>query len=207
MAARGDADAVLAHAPADEARHVASGDLVEGRAVMHNRFVLVGPPDDPAGAATARDVPAALAAVAARGRFVSRGDRSGTHAKELELWTAAGIDPATVSRREETGQGMGATLAVADQKAAYTLADTGTFLAQKKRLRLVPLPLEDPRLRNPYHGYVVNPEKHPKVRAAGARRLVAFLVAPATQRDIREFRRAELGESLFLPDAVPEAAR
>ena len=202
MAARGDADAIFVHAPAAERPYVEAGDLIDGRPVMHNDFVIVGPPADPAGIRRSTSASDALRAIAARGTFISRGDDSGTHAQELAIWSAAGIDPRSVARREETGQGMGATLNVAEQKRAYTLTDRGTYLALRQRLGLVILLAGDAALRNVYHVYAVNPARHRGVRYGDARAFVEFLVAPATQRAIADFRRHELGESLFFPDAI-----
>lgn len=201
MAGEGNADAVLVHAPEAEAAYVASGDLVGGRLVMANDFVIVGPPADPARAAAAPDLPAAVAAIAARGRFVSRGDDSGTHQRELALWQAAGIDPRAVAR-EETGQGMGATLAIASERRAYTLADRGTWLALRDTLDLAVLVEGGPELRNVYRVHVVNPARHGGVEAARAEAFAAFLVAPATQALIGRFRAAEFGRSLFSPAAA-----
>ncbi len=204
MARRGDADAVLSHAPEAEAPLVAAGDLVEGRRVMHNDFVLVGPPADPAGVRGAGSIEEAMGRIAARGTFISRGDTSGTHAKELALWRAAGLDPAAV-RREETGQGMGATLNIADQRRGYTLTDRATYLALRGRLALEVLFEGAAPLLNVYHVYVVNPAKHPRVNAAQARAWAAFLVAPETQRVIGEFGRDRFGQPLFTPGAGTSA--
>ena len=202
MASSGDADAVLVHAPAAEKRYVDSGDLIEGRRVMHNDFVLVGPRADPAGVRVTRTITDAMRAIAQRGVFVSRGDESGTHTQEMALWAAAKIDPASLARREETGQGMGATLNVADQKRAYTLADRGTYLSLKGRLELAIVYQGDETLRNVYHAYGVNPAKHPKAQAPGARQLVAFLVSAPVQAAIGAFKRDVYGEPLFFPDAA-----
>ncbi len=202
MAARGDCDAVLAHAPAAEKRAVEAGHLVGGRAVMHNDFVLVGPADDAAHVRGLPDVTAAMKAIAAgSGRFVSRGDDSGTHKLELELWKEAGVDPKTLATREETGQGMGATLHVANERGAYTLVDRGTWLAQQTSLGLTIVFEGGTRLLNPYHVYAVNPATRPGVRQQEAREFVDFLVAPSTQAAIGTFRKAELGRALFIPDA------
>ncbi|GAB4338479.1 MAG: substrate-binding domain-containing protein [Dehalococcoidia bacterium] len=200
MAASGDADVVLAHAPAAEREYVASGDLVEGALVMHNDFVIVGPPGDPAGAASAGSLDDALRAIATGGTFISRGDGSGTHQMELSLWAVAGIDPGTV-RREETGQGMGATLNVAGQRRAYTLTDRATYLALREDLDLAILVEGDARLLNIYHVYVVNPGKHEGVRAQAARAFARFLVRDDVQQRIGSFGVAEFGEPLFVPDA------
>ena len=204
MAGRGDADAVLVHAPAAEQPYVKAGDLVDGRGVMHNDFVIVGPAEDPAGVRGLKSISDVMRAIAARGRFVSRGDDSGTHTQEMALWAAAGIDPRSLERREETGQGMGATLNVADQKRAYTLTDRGTYLSLKKRLGLLILFQGDARLRNVYHAYAVNPSKHPRAKRAEARALIDFLVSAQVQRAIAAFKRDVYGESLFFPDAMPQ---
>ncbi len=201
MARRGDADAVLVHAPDAEREYIASGDLAEGRLVMHNDFLLVGPAGDPARIRGVADPAEAMERIARASSFVSRGDGSGTEKKELDLWRRAGVDPKTLERREETGQGMGATLLIADQRRGYTLTDRATYLALRERLALVPLVEGAPSLLNVYHAYVADPKKHPDVRLPEARAFVAFLVAPATQRRIGRFGRARFGQSLFYPDA------
>lgn len=202
MARRGDADAVLVHAPEAERAYVESGDLIDGRLIMHNDFLVIGPSNDPAQVRGQKDAAAAMKAIAAGGSFVSRGDGSGTEKKELALWKAAGVSPASIPKREETGQGMGATLLVADARQTYTLTDRGTYLAFKDRLSLVPLVEGDPQLRNIYHAYVVNPGKHPTAHRAEAARFVRFLVEPKVQAWIGEFGRARFGQPLFVPDAM-----
>lgn len=202
MAARGDADAVLVHAPAAERPYVDAGDLVDGRQVMHNDFVIVGPRADPAGVRRADTAAGAMRAIAGHAAFVSRGDDSGTHSQELALWAAAGIDPRSLDRREEAGQGMGATLNVADQKNAYTLSDRGTYLSQRQRLDLAILFEGDAALRNVYHVYAVNPARHRAARHREARALIDFLVSPPVQEAIAAFKRDEYGQSLFVPDAL-----
>jgi tungstate transport system substrate-binding protein len=204
MASRGDADAVLVHAPAAERSYVDAGDLIDGRGVMHNDFAIVGPSADPAGVRRMTSITEVMRAIAARGTFVSRGDDSGTHSQETALWVAAGIDPRSIKRREETGQGMGATLNIADQKRAYTLTDRGTFLSLRRRLGLTILFQGDNSLRNVYHVYAVNPAKHPRVKHDAARSFINFLVSRPIQRAIAAFKRDEYGESLFFPDAIPE---
>jgi tungstate transport system substrate-binding protein len=203
MAASGDADVVLVHAPEAERKYVEAGDLIGGRLVMHNDFVIVGPPNDPAGVKNAKTLGEAMRAIARRGAFVSRGDESGTHTQELALWSAARVDPELLTRREETGQGMGATLNIADQKRAYTLTDRSTFLSLRKRLRLGIVFQGEETLRNVYHVYAVNPAKHPKVRSAEGRAFVDFLVSAPIQQAIGAFKRDVYGESLFFPDAAP----
>lgn len=211
MSEKGDADAVLTHAPTSEKKYVDQGDLVEGALVMHNDFVLVGPPSDPAGAKQAKDLNEALRAIAATGPFISRGDNSGTHTAELVLWKAAGVDLRAVKNREETGQGMGATLNVADQKQGYTLTDRATYLSLKKGATGSGLKLDvtfqkAAPLLNIYHVYVVNPAKHTSVKAAQARAFAAFMVSPETQRIIGDFKKAEYGEPLFVADAGKKEA-
>jgi len=201
MAAKGDADVALTHALTSEKKYIDSGDLVEGQLVMHNDFILVGPKNDPAKVKAAKDLNAAMAAIAPVGPFISRGDNSGTHTKELALWKAAGIDLATVKNREETGQGMGATLNIADQKQGYTLTDRATFLSLKSKLALEVVFEGAAPLLNIYHVYVVNPAKHTAVKAAQARAFVAFMVAPETQKVIAGFGKDKYGESLFIADA------
>jgi tungstate transport system substrate-binding protein len=200
MARTGDADAVLVHAPEAERPYVESGDLVEGRRIMHNDYLVVGPAEDPARIGGA-DLESAMRRIAAAGPFISRGDGSGTEKKELELWSAAGVAQAGIRRREETGQGMGATLLVASERRGYTLTDRGTYLALRERLELVPLLEGDPRLLNVYHAYVVNPARHPKVKPREARAFVEFLASKPAQALIGTFGEARFGQPLFFPDA------
>jgi tungstate transport system substrate-binding protein len=201
MAARGDADVVLVHSPDAEKPYVDAGTLILGRRVMYNDFVIVGPPEDPARIRGLTTIGAVMKALAARGAFVSRGDDSGTHSQEMALWAAAGIDARSLPRREETGQGMGATLNVADQKRGYTLTDRGTYLALRNRLGLVVLFEGDDALRNVYHVYAVNPTQHKGVRHADARAFIDFLVSDAIQQAIAAFKRDEYKTSLFFPYA------
>jgi tungstate transport system substrate-binding protein len=205
MAERGDADVVLVHSPTSEQRYVEAGDLVDGRLVMHNDFLIVGPPNDPAGIRKLISITEVMRAIAARSVFISRGDDSGTHTQELALWAAARIDPKSLARREETGQGMGATLNIADQKRAYTITDRGTYLSLRRSLGLAILFQGDPTLRNVYHVYAVSPKKHPSVKAAEARAFIDFLVSAPIQQWIAAFGRDKYSESLFFPDALKEA--
>lgn len=206
MARRGDADAVLVHAQEVERRYVESGDLVHGRRVMYNEFLILGPASDPAGV-KGKPLIDAMRAIADGGSFVSRGDGSGTETRELALWKAAGVAPESLARREETGQGMGATLLVAEQRQTYTLADRATYLAFQDRLTLVPMVEGDPRLRNRYSAYVVNPGKHPAVRRAEALRFVRYITEPEVQAWIGRFGVETWGEPLFHPDAEVSASR
>jgi tungstate transport system substrate-binding protein len=207
MGRRGDADAVLVHAPPRELEYVMRGDLVDGRLIMHNDFVLAGPAGDPAGVSACRDVPCVMRAIARTGPFISRGDGSGTHEMELTLWRLAALPPESARNRVESGQGMGATLEIAAQRSAYVLTDRGTLLAHPagRQLRIV---FEgDPVLLNVYHAYVVNPGKHSRINAAAARAFVAYLVSPETQRAIGRFGRERYGRSLYIPDAGRDSTR
>ena len=206
MARGGNADVVLVHAPAREREYIASGDLSGGRLVMYNDFLLVGPPDDPAGVKGRSDLVAAMRSIASGGTFVSRGDASGTEIMELALWRAAGIDPDSLRRRESTGQGMGATLGVADQRRAYTLNDRATYLALRARVALEPVFEGDPALLNIYHVYVVSPDIHPSVKAEEARRFVDFLTSQRVQRMIGQFGQARFGRPLYVPAAGRDTA-
>jgi tungstate transport system substrate-binding protein len=203
MGRRGDADLVLSHAPEAERVLVDSGYFVRRRLVMHNEFLIVGPAADSAGLRTTRDAVAALRRIAERhARFVSRGDQSGTHQRELQLWKRAGGLPA--APRDwyiESGQGMGATLLMADEKHAYTLTDIGTYLAWRAKLELVPLVDGDSLLYNVYHVLELNPKTAPRANLAAGKALADFLVAPETQARIGAFGKAQFGRSLFIPDA------
>jgi tungstate transport system substrate-binding protein len=205
MARRGDADAVLVHAPEAERAYVQSGDLIDGQLIMHNDFLIIGPKSDPAHIRGTKDAAAAMKAIATGGSFISRGDGSGTEKKELALWKKAGVSPASLPRREETGQGMGATLLVAENRQTYTLTDRGTYLAFKDKLSLVPLVEGDPELKNIYHAYVVNPGKHPTAKRSEATRFVRFLIDAKTQEWIGQFGRQKFGEPLFVPDAADQS--
>ncbi|MCI0371450.1 MAG: substrate-binding domain-containing protein [candidate division NC10 bacterium] len=201
LGARGEADVVLAHAPELERRYVAEGNLTNRRPVMHNDFILVGPPADPAGIRGATGAAEAFRRIAGRqARFVSRGDNSGTHNKEQTLWKAAAVGPKG-RWYLESGQGMGVTLIIASEKGAYTLTDRGTYLAFQQRLRLAILLEGDAPLLNPYHVMEVNPARHPKVNAAGGKALADFLVSAEAQEVIRTFGVERYGQPLFFPDA------
>lgn len=202
VARRGDADAVLVHDRAAEERFVAEGFGGPRRPVMFNDFVIIGPAADPAGIAGLSDSTVALRRIAAaRAPFISRGDRSGTHAAELRLWQQAGVDP-VAGRGQwylEVGQGMGPALNAAAARDAYLLADRGTWLAFRNRQSLRILAAGDERLFNQYGAFVVNPARHPHVKAAEAERFVAWLVSPAGQAAIAGYRIG--GEQLFFPNA------
>jgi tungstate transport system substrate-binding protein len=199
----GNADVVLVHAPELELEYLKRGVLIDRRLVMHNDFVLVGPPGDPAGI---RSQGAAGAAIALRqiagmgARFVSRGDRSGTHLKELALWKAAGVAPSG-AWYIESGQGMGAALTVASERRAYTLTDRATYLAFRKRVALAIVLDGDPTLRNVYHVLRPDPARRSGVHVAGGRAFEDFLVSPEAQALIATFGLEAYGAPLFVPDA------
>ena len=188
VGAEGDADLLLTHDPPGERQLVATGAAVDRRPLMFNDFVLVGPPEDPAGVSGMRDATAAFARLTATGApFLSRGDDSGTHRKERRLWMAAGRAPEGAWYRE-TGQGMGATLAMAAETGSYTLADRATWSAHAARASL-PVHVEgDPALRNPYAVLLVSPARHPHVAADAARRAADWLTGPAGRRAVAAFR-------------------
>ncbi len=202
IARRGDADIVLVHARKLEDGFVADGDGIDRHDLMYNDFVIAGPKGDPAGVKGMKDASKALAKIREAGAtFVSRADNSGTHVREKALWEiAGGFEP--WGGYLETGQGMGATLTVADEKRGYVLVDRGTWLARQDRLDLVVLVEGDPDLRNPYGVILVNPEKHPHVNAADAHKLLDYLVSPEGQKRIGDYRVG--GEQLFHPTANPE---
>ena len=198
----GDVDVVLVHARAAEDAFVAKGFGVGRRDVMHNDFVVVGPESDPAGLRDAKSAAEALKLLAsAEAAFVSRGDDSGTHKKELELWKAAGVRP-TGKWYLSTGQAMGAVLRIADEKRAYALTDRGTYLAYAGKIQLAVVFEGDPALFNPYGVIAVNPAKHPGVQHALARKLIDYLTGAEGQRIIARYKRN--GKQLFFPDAARE---
>nr|WP_170985239.1 substrate-binding domain-containing protein [Roseomonas sp. AR75] len=199
---RGDADVVFVHDRAAEQRFVQEGHGLERKHVMFNDFVIVGPASDPAGIAGTRDTAEALRRIAAaKAPFVSRGDRSGTHAAELRLWQQAGVDPATGRGQwyREVGQGMGPALNTAAAQNAYILADRGTWLSFRNRQDLKVVVEGDPRLFNQYGVMLVNPQRHAHVKQADAQRFVDWLVSPAGQEAIAGYKIN--GQQLFFPNA------
>jgi len=193
---RGEADILIVHDPAGEEAFMAAGFGTERLALMRNWFVIVGPPPDPAHI-RGRGAVDAMRAIAASGAlFLSRADRSGTNVKEDRLWELAGAVPARRWYRE-SGQGMSATLQIASELGAYTLTDVGTYLSHKSPLDLAILVEGDSVLANPYHILLPDPARFPWIDVTGARRLADYLLDPATQRAIDDFRRAEFGRALF----------
>lgn len=206
MGEEGNADVLLVHAPASEMVLVEKGVSARRDLIMHNDFVIVGPPDDPAGIKGMASSAEALTKIAeSEAVFVSRGDDSGTHKKEISLWEAAGVTPGG-EWFFETGQGMGDSLLVASEKMGYILTDRATYLAQKENLELEIFVEGDPVLLNIYHVMVVNPEMWPKVNVDGANAFADFLISDEVQAMIGEFGVAEFGQPLFFPDAGKDPA-
>ena len=199
MARRGDADVVFVHDQAAEEKFVADGWGLKRQAVMYNDFVLIGPKADPVGT-RGKDIVEALKKVAtANGAFISRGDKSGTHAAELRFWKMADLADKKGSGYKECGCGMGPALNIASSSGAYVLADRGTWLNFKNRGDLAILVEGDKRLFNQYGVMVVNPAKHPQVKLADAQKFVDWVVSPAGQSAIAAYKIG--GEQLFFPNA------
>ncbi len=201
MGEKGEADVLLVHSPKKEMPLVNSGVAINRKLVMHNDFVIVGPADDPAGIKGLKSSADAFKKIAEKKAvFISRGDNSGTHTKELDIWKQAGITPEG-AWYQQSGQGMGQTLLMASEKKGYTLTDRGTFLAQQKNIKLAILVEGDKALLNIYHVMQVNPQKFSKVNADGAKAFVDFMVSPETQKIIADFGKDKYGQALFVPDA------
>jgi tungstate transport system substrate-binding protein len=204
---RGDADVVLVHARAQELAFVAEGFGVERKPVMYNDFVLIGPKADPAGIMGTKDIAAALKAISDKqAPFVSRGDRSGTHAAELNLWKLASLDleKARGPWYREIGQGMGAALNTSGAMGAYVLADRATWISFRNRGDLEIVVEGDRRLFNQYGVMLVNPAKHPHVKASEGQAFVDWLVSPEGQKAITDYRID--GQQLFFPNATQPGA-
>jgi tungstate transport system substrate-binding protein len=200
LAARGEADVTLVHAPALEKKYVEDGKMLNRRLVMYNDFVVIGPAEDPAGIKGQRAAEALRRIAAAGARFVSRGDKSGTHLLEQALWKQARIEPKG-AWYIESGQGMGQTLGIANDRRAYTLTDRGTYLAFRKRVDLPILAEKDRPLLNIYSVMEVNPANGPRVNAAAGKAFADFMLTPEVQRVIRTFGVDKYGQALFVPIA------
>ena len=211
IGSKGDADVVLVHARGQEDKFVADGHAKERFDVMYNDFVLVGPQNDPAKVnRIARAADAFKTIAAAQSAFASRGDKSGTNAKELSIWATANITPTKeMVWYNSLGQGMGETLLASNEKRAYTLADRGTFLSMKDKLPNLIVVVggnniqenTDKDLLNPYGGMAVNPDKHPGVNFAMATKFVQWILSKETQQMIGSFGKEKYGQSLFYPNA------
>jgi len=199
LAEQGDADVVLVHAPAAEKALMATGATLNRRYVFYNDFVILGPQGDPFDIHNAESTSEAMTLLYESGaEFISRGDDSGTHKKELSLWADAGLEPSGRNYLE-VGQGMQATLILADERLAYVLTDRGTYLAIKDKIDLEIVYQDDPPLHNPYHIMAVSPQVYPEANYYGAMNLIAYLSHPDTQAKIAEFQIS--GEQLFIPSA------
>lgn len=201
IAEEGNADVILLHSPAAEKDFMAKGLGIDRRLVMHNDFVIVGPPSDPVKIKDLSPVDAFKAIYGQNAVFVSRGDDSGTNVKELALWKQAGLDPKGKDWYLETGQGQGATLSIASEKNGYAITDRGTFLAYKMNVGLEILVEGDPFLLNVYHVITVNPQKWPKVNLEGAKTFADFVTSAEGQEIIGTFGVDKYGQPLFYPDA------
>jgi tungstate transport system substrate-binding protein len=202
MGQKGEADVLLVHSPAAEQKFVEEGYGINRRLVMHNDFIILGPAEDPAGLKGMNSSPEAFRKIAsAKAMFASRGDNSGTHAKEKAIWKDAGVKYEGERWYQETGAGMGQTLNVAAEKKGYTLADRGTFLALAKNLKLDILVEGDAALLNIYHVIEVNPAKWTKVNAKGSKAFADFMISKETQDIVRTFGVDKYGAPLFFPDA------
>lgn len=203
MGQRGDADVLLVHSRAAEDKFMADGYGSVRKDVMHNQFLLVGPASDPAKIKGNSDAVGAFKKIAGtKAKFISRGDQSGTHKKELELWKKAGVTPGG-KWYVEAGQGMGDTLMMASEMGAYTLTDEATWLTLEPKLQLQEILKGDKALFNPYGVIAVNPEKFPNVHRAAARAFVDYITSAEGQTIIYNFGRDKYGRSLFIPDAIP----
>lgn len=197
----GNVDLILVHAPEAEEQFIAEGYGVNRRQVMHNDFVVLGPESDPAKIKGEKKSARALQKIAQTGAlFISRGDDSGTHKKERNIWQDAGVEPRGAWYLE-AGQGMGTVLQMAHEKGAYTISDRGTFLAYRSKIDLSIMSEGDPVLYNPYGVIAVNPARHPHVNYVKAMALIGWFTSPECQKIIAAFKKG--GEVLFYPDAIP----
>jgi len=199
---KGEADVLLVHSPAAEVKFMEAKHGVDRALVMHNDFIIIGPGEDPAGIKGETSAVEALKKIAAKGSlFISRGDKSGTDALEKKLWTSTGVTQIGQSWYQETQQGMGSTLTIANEKMAYTISDRATYLAFQSKIDLDILVEGDAVLLNIYHVITVNPEKTKLINAAGGQAFYSFMVAPATQAIISDFGKDKYGQPLFFADA------
>jgi len=203
MGEKGEADVLLVHSKDAEEKFVKDGFGINRRIVMHNDFVVLGPKDDPAKIRGLTSAAAAFRKIAAtKSLFISRGDRSGTHVMEQKLWKKAGLNPEKEKWYQQTGLGMGQTLAVVVEKKGYTLCDRATYLSRKNKIGAAVQVEGDAILLNTYHVIQVNPKKFPGVNAEGGKAFADFWVTPETQKMIKDFGIKKYGAILFHPDAV-----
>lgn len=203
MAEKGEADALLVHAPAEEERLEEEGTVINRHRVMHNDFVLLGPLDDQSAIKDLSIVDAFSYIHSSNARFFSRGDDSGTHFKELSIWEKANIEP-TFDSYQETGQGMGDTLRIAAEKNGYALTDRSTYLSLQTNLDTLTISVEgDKSLENIYHVMQVNPDLSEQMNAEAAEAFVSFFISDNTQQTIEDFGKEEFGQPLFFPHLRP----
>ncbi len=202
MGKRGDADVAVVHAKEQELKAVEEGYFVNRHDIMYNDFVIIGPADDPAKIKGTKEAADAFAKISAAGQFVSRGDNSGTHTKELSIWKKAGIDPKGQKWYLAVGQGMEKTQRIANEKKAYTVTDRGTWLAtkDKDKLEMIIVLEGDPILFNQYGVMAVNPERHTHVKYKEAKAFIHWLISKEGQEAIASFKDAR-GNQLFYPNA------
>jgi tungstate transport system substrate-binding protein len=198
---RGEGDVLLTHSPDAEKTWMAEGNGTSRRLVMYNDFVIIGPEADPAKIKGLKAADALRRIAEAKAPFVSRGDQSGTHVRELAMWKRAGLDPKGQPWYRETGQGQGLTMDVAAQFQGYAFTDRGTYLVHARRIGMPILVENDPALYNIYHVMPVNAAKFPKVNAAAGQAFADWVVSPEGQAVIAEFGKAQYGRSLFMPAA------
>ncbi len=204
LAKKGDADLLIVHDPFREEKFVAEGYGVNRRPFMHNYFIILGPGTDPAGIHKAKNAAGAFSLIVQNGSpFISRGDESGTHSKELDIWEDSGINPRGKGWYFETGKKMGDTLVIADRKSAYVLSDEGTSMNYEKKVTLRVLFRDDPALKNLYSVIAVNPARFPAVKYREAMDFIAFVTSREGQNIIAGYRKH--GTPLFCPDAMPSA--
>ncbi|MCU0847252.1 MAG: substrate-binding domain-containing protein [Spirochaetes bacterium] len=202
MGKKGEADVLLVHSPEDELKFMKEGYGKTRRLVMHNNFIISGPPEDPAGIAKSANAAGAFKRIAGSGSlFISRGDNSGTHAREKALWKKCGINPEGGKWYQQTGLGMGQTLSVAAEKKGYCLTDMATFLSMKDRLGVKAFMEGDGSLLNIYHVIELDSSRFPKINSRGGKSFADFIVSPAAQKIINNFGRARFGHPLYYPDA------
>ncbi len=206
LGAKGEADVLITHAPSAEKPDVDNGTFINYQLLMHNSYVIVGPPDDPAKIKGLSATAALKKIAAAKAVFVSRGDNSGTNMEEKTLWKQAGVTPSG-SWYLDAGQGMGPTLLLASQKTGYTLTDLSTYLAEQKNISLAILVQGGKALTNIYHVMQVNPAKFSKVNADGAKAFEDFMVSPAAQQVIANFGKDKYGQPLYYADAVKSGSQ
>jgi len=201
MGEKGEADVLLVHSPEAEKKFMDAGFGITRRLVMHNDFVIVGSANDPAKIKGLSSVEALKKIASSASVFVSRGDNSGTHAKEKGLWKAAAINPEGNKWYQSSGSGMGQSLNIAAEKKGYILTDRGTYLALKKNLNLVILSEGDSKLLNIYHVIELNQQRYPKINAAGGKSFADFMISKKAQEVIKTFGIQKFGAPLFFPDA------